>query len=187
MKFFNNFTKVAVAVLALSLITVGSLAVNWTKTVYHPRTQVLTTAWDARLNSATPSKDGLILWVDTAKQRLSVFKNKKFVTSYQITTGKSSTPTPTGTYKINYAAFRANDGYVLKDGNGKQIARVSYWIPFIDDSIAFHNASWRQTSEFGKIQNSKTNGSNGCVNMSYSDIVDLYERIVAGTVVVVTK
>lgn len=181
------YFKIVIAIFAITLIATSAFAVSWTGVVKQARTPILTTAWSSTLDSIKLGEDGKLLWVDTAKQRLTLFKDKKFVTSYQITTGKSSTPTPVGTYAIKYKLLKANDGVKLQDVNGKLIARVSYWIPFIDEEYAFHNASWRQSWEFGKIQHSKTSGSNGCVNMAYSDVADLYNRIDEGTVVRVTK
>ncbi|MGL4759619.1 MAG: L,D-transpeptidase [Patescibacteria group bacterium] len=181
------YFKLLLVVLVASTVATTSFAVNWTRVVKHPRTPIYKTDWNPQLEKIQTDSDGQILWVDTARQRLSLFKNKKFITSYQITTGKSSTPTPTGTYKLKYKLFKEGDGVKLQDVKGKQIARVSYWFPFIGEEYAFHNASWRQSWEFGKIQHSKTSGSNGCVNMAYADIQDLYNRIDEGTVVHVTK
>jgi lipoprotein-anchoring transpeptidase ErfK/SrfK len=183
----NIFSKVLVAILVTSVIATSAIAVTWNGLVQHPRTPVMITKYDSRLDAVKPSNDGQILWVDLAKQRLSLFKNKQFVTSYQILTGKDATPTPPGTYSIQYKLFKTNEGVRLQDANGKQTARVSYWMPFIGNDYAFHNASWRQSSEFGKISQRKFSGSGGCVNMSYSDVADLYNRINEGTVVHVTN
>ncbi len=183
----NTIGKILVAVLAITILATSAYSISWNGLVKHPRTPILNTQWDPKLDSVTTSEDGQILWVDLAKQRLSLFKNKNFVTSYQILTGKDSTPTPTGTYAIKYKLLKTNDGVKLQDGQGNITARVSYWIPFIGDDYAFHNASWRQSWEFGKIQHRKASGSKGCVNMSYSDVADLFNRVNEGTVVHITK
>jgi lipoprotein-anchoring transpeptidase ErfK/SrfK len=183
----NKMAIFAIAILAITLISTASFAIIWKGQVRHPRTIELVTKYDKRLDMVKPSKDGKILWVDLAKQRLSVFQNKTFVTSYQILTGKDATPTPTGTYAINYKLMKANDGVRLQDEKGNETARVTYWIPFIDDNFAFHNASWRETWEFGKIKHRQLNGSKGCINMSYSDIADLYNLVNEGTVVYISK
>jgi lipoprotein-anchoring transpeptidase ErfK/SrfK len=184
---FNIITKVLMLVLVTSVIATSAFAITWSGLVKHPRTQVIKTQYESRLNSVTPAADGLILWIDLAKQRLSLFKDKQFVTSYQILTGKDSTPTPTGTYSIQYKLYKPNDGVKLQDEKGRETARVSYWMPFIGNDYAFHNASWRQSWELGKLTHRKTNGSKGCVNMSYSDVADLFNRINEGTVVHITK
>ena len=176
--------------LTMTLVLMGGTmvdAITWKGQLKHARTVSLRTSWNNKLNSIDTGETKKLLWVDTARQRLTLFEDKKFVVSYQITTGKNATPTPTGTFKLNYTSNHANDGLSLRNANGGVTAKVTYWMPFVDDMIAFHNASWRQSWEFGKITHSKTNGSNGCVNMSYSDIADMYSRVEKGTVVHVTK
>jgi lipoprotein-anchoring transpeptidase ErfK/SrfK len=176
-----------VALMTVVVLASSAYAITWNGLVTHPRTRIITTKWDTQLDNVKVSADSKLLWVDLAKQRLSVFENKKFITSYQILTGKDSTPTPAGTYKVNYKQFVANDGKTLRNAQGRETARVSYWMPFIGDDYAFHNASWRQTSELGRIQYRKNNGSGGCVNMSYSDVADMYNRVNEGTVVYISK
>lgn len=175
--FKSTISKLAIAIIAISLVTVSAFAATTKPVVKHPRTVELVTKWDQRLNNLSINVDARIIWIDLAKQRLSIFQNKNFITSYQILTGKNSTPTPTGTYKVNYKSFKANDGIQLRDDKGKPTVGVSYWAPFIGDSYAFHNASWRQSWEFGNIAHRALNGSHGCVNMSYSDIEDMYTII----------
>ena len=93
--------------------------------------------------------------------------------------------TPTGVYSINSNKSR-NRTLIGSDANGDgnpdYETPVSYWIPFIEDSIAFHDASWR--SQFGG-DIYKSSGSHGCVNLPTDKASQLYDLANVGLVVVV--
>ena len=94
-------------------------------------------------------------------------------------------PTPTGVYYIN-----GNKGTKQKligldeDGDKKPDYEneVDWWMPFINNMVAFHDAPWR--SSFGG-QIYVDNGSHGCVNLPPEVAKQLYELAPVGTVVVV--
>ena len=148
------------------------------------------TAWDSRLNSVKPSRDGIIIWVNISRQRVSVFKNKKFVTSYQVVTGKNSTPTPLGTFKITNNKEYDPDGNVELNGS-YGTAYVHTWNPFSagnGNEYAFHDADgWRSYDEYGNTSVYPYDGSHGCVNMHAGDARQLYNTTNVGTVVHITK
>lgn len=93
--------------------------------------------------------------------------------------------TPEGVYVIN-----SNKGMnqTLKgldengDGQPDYTSQVTYWMPFVDNLVAFHDASWR--SSFGGTIYSG-NGSHGCVNLPTSAAATLYQLTQVGDVVVV--
>jgi lipoprotein-anchoring transpeptidase ErfK/SrfK len=153
------------------------------------RTPNYKTAWVPALDKVKVGKDALIVWADLKTQRVSVFKNKKFVVSYQVLTGSDKNPTPTGTFKIsNLGEYDPDGGIELNGSYGS--ALVSVWNPitFADgNEIAFHNAPWRSDWEFGRTTWRPQNGSHGCINMSLLDSLDLYNRTRPGTVVYISK
>ena len=59
---------------------------------------------------------------------------------------------------------------------------MSYWVPFIDNLYAFHDASWR--SRFGGSIY-QTDGSHGCINLPSAKAEELYDLAKVGDVVVV--
>ena len=59
---------------------------------------------------------------------------------------------------------------------------VQFWMPFTSDGCGFHDATWQPT--FGGDRY-LTNGSHGCVNMSYDEAEQLYNMIQTGDPVVV--
>lgn len=94
--------------------------------------------------------------------------------------------TPSGVYVLN--SNRASDhvkltgGIDSKTGKPSYISYVDYWMPFIDNAWAFHDASWR-SSFGGTIYQS--NGSHGCINLPVDKAKELYGLCKVGDVVVV--
>lgn len=93
--------------------------------------------------------------------------------------------TPTGVNQINDNMGRDQTLYGLdynKDGEPDYESHVSYWMPFVSNLIALHDAGWR--GSFGGTVY-KGNGSHGCVNLPLDKAAELYELVEVGDVVVV--
>lgn len=94
--------------------------------------------------------------------------------------------TPTGVYALN--GYKASGNVKLtgamdpKTGQPSYISYVDYWMPFIGNSWAFHDATWR-SSFGGEIY--KTNGSHGCINLPPDKAAELFNLCQQGDVVVV--
>ena len=98
---------------------------------------------------------------------------------------KDNRDTPLGVYTIN--SNKSRDRTLIgsdANGDGKPDYEtpVSYWIPFIEDSVAFHDANWRSTFG-GDIY--KSSGSHGCVNLPVDKAAQLYDLASVGLVVAV--
>ena len=94
--------------------------------------------------------------------------------------------TPCGVYTMD--SYRASGNVELRGAidpstnEPEYISKVQYWMPFIGNSYALHDADWR--SNFGG--NIYTyNGSHGCVNLPSSKAAELYNLTSVGDVVVV--
>ena len=94
--------------------------------------------------------------------------------------------TPTGVYTLN--SNRASGNVELRGAidpatnEPEYISHVSYWMPFIGNSWALHDASWR--SRFGG-DIYQSSGSHGCVNLPSDKAAELYNLCKVGDVVVV--
>jgi len=109
--------------------------------------------------------------IDLSKQRLIAWKGNRPVYAVIISTGKSSTPTPTGIFSIQtrYRTTRmSGDGYDVPD--------VPYAM-FYDRGYAIHGADWHNS--FG------TPVSHGCTNVAVNHARWLYNWASVGTPVVV--
>ena len=87
--------------------------------------------------------------------------------------------TPTGVYSINLKQSPSTlVGY--KNGKKDYETKVSYWMPFVGNSVGLHDANWR--SSFGGTIY-KSNGSHGCINLPVKKAKKLYSLIEVGDVV----
>lgn len=116
--------------------------------------------------------------VDMGNQYVWFYKNGYVVAEGDIVTGNmrvEGCATPAGVYTLN---SRQKDTVLV--GEDYQ-SPVSFWMPFIGNSIGLHDASWR-SSFGGEIY--KTNGSHGCINLPYSLAQNIYNNISVGTSVI---
>ncbi len=93
--------------------------------------------------------------------------------------------TPTGVYVLNNKATdQTLIGAIDPDtGEPEYETPVSYWLPFIGNSIGLHDATWQ--SAFGGTLYAEGYGSHGCINLPYDAAATLYNLIQVGDVVVV--
>ncbi len=111
--------------------------------------------------------------VRLARQQLLAWEGNTVVYSAPISSGKSSTPTPRGTYAIQ-AKYRTT----RMSGRGYDIADVPYAM-FFSGGYAIHGAYWHNA--FG------TPVSHGCVNLATGDARWLYNWASIGTPVVIRR
>lgn len=111
--------------------------------------------------------------IDLSAQRLFAWEGKKLVHSFRISTGKRSTPTPVGKFKIS-SKYRLN----RMRGPGYDIPDVPYAMYFYK-GYAIHGVYWH--NRFG------TPVSHGCVNLPVSQARKLYNWTTPGTLVIVRR
>ena len=149
--------------------------------------------WLREANSWSPGGNDwgdTYIEIDLGSQYVRYFVGGEVVWESDCVTGGMNSGkmhyTPTGVYYINDNIQSGN--VELKgeiDPVTKQpeyISYVKYWMPFIDNSHALHDADWR-SSFGGDIY--LYSGSHGCVNLPPSKAAELYDMISVGTVVVV--
>jgi lipoprotein-anchoring transpeptidase ErfK/SrfK len=111
--------------------------------------------------------------VDLSEQRLSAMQGKKAVYSFNVSTGKALTPTPTGKFLIN-SKLR----YTRMRGPGYDVPNVPYTMYF-HEGYGIHGAYWH--NNFG------TPMSHGCVNVPIPLAGKIFKWASVGTLVVVHK
>lgn len=100
-----------------------------------------------------------------------------------IVTGAAGThDTPCGVYMLN---LKSSPTLLVGRSNGviEYETWVTFWMPFVRNSIGFHDATWQ--SAFGGTRYKDGYGSHGCINLPYSAAETLYSLITVGTPVVV--
>ena len=115
--------------------------------------------------------------VDLSSQRLWLYNNDELYLTTKVTTGKDSTPSDIGYFKI-YA--KQEDRYLSGPGYKSW---VEYWMPY-NGGEGLHDASWR--SQFGG-EDYHTKGSHGCINIPPKVADDIYHNVEVGTKVLVHK
>lgn len=127
--------------------------------------------------------------VDLTEQHARMYDDSgNLVWETDVVTGDSTKgyDTPTGVYTMN--SNRASDNVELRGkvdpttNEPEYISYVDYWMPFIDNAYALHDASWR--SKFGDTIY-QGNGSHGCVNLPTDKAQELFGLCSVGDVVVV--
>lgn len=113
--------------------------------------------------------------IDIATQRLGFYKDSALVVASGIVTGKDSTPTPKGIFKVT--GLLRNITLSGTSGSDSWDSPVDYWIAFIGSSIGLHDASWRSNSEFNKPNLYHKDGSHGCVNMPRWAVQTIYNSL----------
>lgn len=121
---------------------------------------------------------GTYIEIDKTNQTLYYYENGALRYTTPVVTGNVShgSDTPSGIYTLRAKQTNVN----LTGAN--YVSHVTYWMPFIRNSIGIHDASWRK-SFGGQIY--QTNGSHGCVNVPPANMPDLYNMVKVGTPVVV--
>ena len=130
---------------------------------------------------------GRYLDVDLTEQHVRFYDGGKIIWESDFVSGDPTEDhgTPTGVYSIN-----GNKGtnQTLKgldenhDGQPDYTSHVDYWMPFITNLVAFHDAPWRSTFGGTVYQG---NGSHGCINLPAAAAKQLYDITKVGDVVVV--
>ncbi|HJP96648.1 MAG TPA: L,D-transpeptidase [Candidatus Saccharimonadales bacterium] len=92
--------------------------------------------------------------------------------------------TPTGTYHI----YGKQTNLYLKgsDSTGSWNDYVYYWMPFLNNqygTYGFHDATWRNASDFGNIDPYSSQGSHGCVELPLATAKWIYNWAENGTTV----
>jgi hypothetical protein len=117
--------------------------------------------------------------VDISEQRLDYFLGRAKLGSFQISTGKLSTPTPLGVFTI------ANKDVRRKSKVGDLI--MPYWMAFKDDLYAIHDLpEWPGGQKEGADHLGKK-VSHGCVRLATVNAQFLYNWTPVGTKVVISN
>ncbi len=127
-------------------------------------------------------RNGNFILVSLKQQRLWAVNNGKKIVDTPVISGKPSSPTVTGNFKIEWGKTR--DTYLV---GANYRSHVSYWIPFTSDNMfGLHDASWQWNGYGGNLYKLGF-GSHGCVNTPLSAMKILYNTFPKGTQVIVYK
>lgn len=124
--------------------------------------------------------------VDISEQYARLYdENGNIIWEAPIVSGATSggRATPYGVYDVNLKGRHVTLTGRDSAGNITYETPVAYWMPFIGNSIGFHDATWQ--SSFGGNRYRTGAGSHGCINLSLGKAEELYGLLQVGDVVVV--
>jgi lipoprotein-anchoring transpeptidase ErfK/SrfK len=113
--------------------------------------------------------------VDLSEQRTYLFENDNVVQSYAISSGRSATPTPTGSFRVYAHTAEQDLGAACRDPSrtDSYCTRDVKWLTWFAPDIAFHATYWH--NNFGSPM------SHGCVNMPTNVAEAVYRWAPVGT------
>jgi lipoprotein-anchoring transpeptidase ErfK/SrfK len=117
--------------------------------------------------------------VDISDQRLDYFLGRARLGSFQVSTGKNSTPTPLGEFTIA-------DKDIRRESKVGQLI-MPYWMAFKDDLYAIHDLpEWPNGKKEGADHLGKK-VSHGCVRLATANAKFLYDWTPVGTKVAISN
>jgi lipoprotein-anchoring transpeptidase ErfK/SrfK len=127
-------------------------------------------------NNGLSSKTSYLIWVDTKNFKVNVFKGSKgawkLLKSYSCSIGKSSTPTPKGTFYVGAKgySFGYNHGYVC------------YYYTQFKGNYLFHSILYNLN---GTVKDGRLGMqiSDGCIRLAKVNAKWLYDNVSTGTTV----
>ncbi|WP_235565692.1 L,D-transpeptidase family protein [Microbacterium sp. Root166] len=113
--------------------------------------------------------------VDLGDQRTYMFENGNLVQSYAISSGRSATPTPTGSFRVYAHTAEQDLGAACRDPSrtDSYCTKDVKWLTWFAPDIAFHATYWH--NNFGNPM------SHGCVNMPTNVAEFVYRWAPVGT------
>lgn len=143
---------------------------------------------DGPKQCAGNSSDKLII-VSVHERHLWACQRHQAIYDAPVVTGMEFLPadlTPRGTYHIY--AKQTDITLTGKDTTGSWSDPVHYWMPFLDNkhgTYGFHDATWRNSHDFGNIDPHSRNASHGCVELPLNASHWLYTWASIGTPVTI--
>lgn len=143
--------------------------------------------------NATPA--GQVMWgnkyveVDIAAQHMWLVQveadgTKTVLFETDVITGKRSTPTPAGTFKVLEKKLdKVLRGNIMPNGKPEYLTPVKYWVRVTWSGVGFHDATWQPA--FGGQLYNEGYGSHGCINMPFDAVKIFYDLVYVGCPVVI--
>lgn len=128
---------------------------------------------------------GAYVDIDISEQKVRYFNENDeqlFITDCVTGNISNGRGTPKGLYYLRMKKSPETLTGLNADGSTDYETKVTYWLPFIRNSIGLHDASWRG-SFGGSIY--KSNGSHGCVNLPTSAAKWFYDNLETNVAVIV--
>jgi lipoprotein-anchoring transpeptidase ErfK/SrfK len=168
-----NLGRTAMAVAMMALAAAQALGASADRQL-EPQQGIPAAAAKQQAQAADPVER--VILVSLVDRKLALIENGKVVRVYRVAVGKSSTPSPAGSYKI---ADRVENptyyhhGKIIQPGPGNPVG--DRWMGLSVHGYGIHGTN--VPSSIGKA------ASHGCIRMGKADIEDLFSRVRVGDTV----
>ena len=145
--------------------------------------------------SDTEEISNIFVVVDISSQTLKLYENNSVILESPVVTGKPSTPTDIGDFKIysiTHNRYLVGPGYksyvdvMMKYNKNEGLHDAEYHKDYDENGNVVKSHGWRDLSEFGG-ETYINNGSHGCVNMPHDKAIEVSKHVSIGTRVLVKK
>lgn len=179
--------KLTLFVALVALITGFFIYRSFTSSSKTDKTTAASVQKTTEGNKCENNTDAKTVIVSISKRHMWACQKNDSVYNSAVVTGDmnyAADLTPIGTYKI-YA--KTTDRTLTgSDEKGSWNVHVDYWMPFLDNkygTYGFHDATWRQESDFGNTSPDSSDASHGCVELPLKASAWLYNWSEIGTTV----
>ena len=124
--------------------------------------------WESQMIKENPNYDNLKILVDISEKRLYLLNGNELIKKYTIASGRLSSPSPLGAWKITNKA---------KWGGGFGTRWMGLNVPW--GRYGIHGTNKPETIGY--------NASAGCIRMNNRDVEDLYKYVKSGTPVAIAN
>lgn len=191
---FRMSSKKVIGLGLILLVLAGSLTFYWQRGkaedkpaafTKSPAAQVATPA----VNYCATNEEPKLLLISVSKRHLWACSVDETVYDAPVITGMqylAADLTPPGSYSVY--AKETNRYLSGSDSTGSWNDYVYYWMPFLDNqygTYGFHDATWRNNSEFGNVDPNSSEASHGCVELTKEAAAWIYDWSPIGTAVTV--
>jgi lipoprotein-anchoring transpeptidase ErfK/SrfK len=130
--------------------------------------------------AVTPVNFSKLIEVNVNTKQMYLYDNGSLVSTYAVSAGKPSTPTPIGEFHIwEKLTVQTMTGY-NPDGSVSYVQPNVPWINYFDhNGDAIHGNYWRPASVFGAV-----NTSHGCVGLPVDEAEVVYNWAPIGTTII---
>ena len=163
----------------VSLVLIIIFAITYISNTQNSSTSILIT--NTNISSGKYCKSNIyskLIIVSINRRHLWACNESSLAYDSTIITGNenlSSDATPIGNYKI-YNKLTSQD-LIGSNSNTSWNDHVNYWLPFLQNQYGeygFHDATWRNSNEFGNVSPYTSQASHGCIELPLTTAAWIY-------------
>lgn len=169
----KSVSEAAMAVAIAALMTAQAFGLNGDRQVEAQQSEPAAAQKQPAEAAGSVKREIVVSLTD---RKLALIENGKVVRIYRVAVGKTSTPSPVGTFTIERRVVNPvyeHDGRIIQPGPGNPVG--NRWMGLSIRGYGIHGTN--VPSSIGKA------ASHGCIRMGKADVEDLFSRVRVGDTV----